>query len=920
MASTDLPEPSLNVPKVSETVASELHYSANDRRALPTTDLITLLEEIYKRALRSEEFEEERSVYIRLIPFLNESLTIAGFHLERPLAIGSTACVWKIKDAKLDQDRALKIARPRLAKLRDIVRVMRAEGKRLADLNHENVTRIYYASEVELDSGAQSFPYFVMDYLNGVQDVDEFINTHLARLSGFEVIGYIQDILSGLWYLHQEGFIHVDIKPGNILVARDRPAQIADFGYAKRFRRRDLERAGSSSTMTEPRFTLKYAHPELIERIVSSSDPDAVKAVIERAQLKESFDLFALGRTLQEIISGIRRKEAAADYVRSDRHGSIFSPYQWQYVETIAARLLDGHVNRVEDGIPGLPPSVMKEICYPDAAAALEDITKLLNFYDLEGEIPELNPNLTSYIQIPLTKVPLTPRVKAVINHPMFARLGQVTQLGFVSLLYPGACHTRLEHVLGAFAASCEYIRALWYSESDCLFKSLMRKQDLEKALLLVLIHDIGQYPMAHDLTEVSERFAHERFGETVLTASDGDFVPLRDVIVSLWDIDGSELLEVYSGANEGSFRDRIIRSIINGPIDADKADYLRRDSRHLGVSFGEAVDVERLVRHLVVAYKSVEESRSLFLQTAEIGVAEKALAAALSVWGAREEMHRQVYWHHTVRSVKAMLAFVVRSILLKLSPDGAAFWRNFNSWFSGGWYLAAGEFFVDSTEDVGDGELFEDADAAHPWPFHSAHLAPTDDSLLWVLWKHAGARARRVIGDIRRRRIYQRVAVLSGARKESEGLYRQLYEDHRAFLGRGDLDTIERLRLEWEKKVITGVQSAIERQACSSAGVIDKLTAAAELQPIVLVDIPVKSARKVRETEEIWFLPEDIGGLHSARSDLLREFRSRSAGRENRTFDQEVGKIRVLVHPEWSGVISRCLKPTQILSVFDQR
>lgn len=919
MPSDDPPEPSIGKAGSSGPANPELPNTAGSDATVPTAEWLTSLEEIYRRAARSAEFENERLIYERLIPVLNASLTRAGFRLTKPLAIGSTACVWKIRDTKLEQDRALKTARPRLAKLQDIVRVMRAEGKRLADLNHENVTRIYYASEVELDAGAQSFPYFVMDYLDGVQDVDEFINEHLRQLKGVDVIGYLQDILSGLWYLHQEGIVHVDIKPGNILVARDGPAQIADFGYAKRVRRHDLERADSSASMTEPRFTLNYAHPELIERMVSSSDPDAVKAVIERAQLKERFDLFALGRTLQEILAGVRRLEAADGYTRPDGERSVFSPYQWQYVDTIAARLLDGHVTRPEDRIPGLPPSIMKEVCYRDAADALEDVTKLLNFYDLEGEIPELNPNLASYIQVPLTKVPLTPRVSAVINHPFFARLGQVTQLGFVSLLYPGACHTRLEHVLGTFAVSCEYIRALWYNESDCLFKSLMRKVDLEKAILLALVHDIGQYPMAHDLTEVSEAFAHERFGETVLTASEGDLPPVCELIQSLWDIDGRTLLNTYSGTGNIQFRDRIIRSIITGPIDADKVDYLRRDSRHLGVSFGDAVDVDRLVRHLVVALSSGEESGKTVLQTAEIGVAEKALAAGLSVWIAREEMHRQVYWHHTVRSVKAMLAFAVRSILLRADLDLAKFWREFNAWLAGGWYIAADNFFLDSTQ-VGESDMFGQVPPADPWPLHSAHLAPTDDSLLWFLWKHADDRARRVIRDIRSRRIYQRVAVLSGARKNSEGLYRKLYEDHRTFLGRRDLQTIGRLREQWEARLISEVRSRAASDTSLNEATVDLLEAAAEEEPIVLVDIPVKSARKVRETEEIWFLPEDIGGLHAHRPDLRREFRARSVGRENRTFDQEVGKIRVLIHPKWSNLVCRCLKPADILAILEQR
>lgn len=863
------------------------------------------LREIYAVEGRSREFEEEEPVYRELIPKLKQSLVSAGFKLISPLAIGSTACVWRICDLKLNQLRALKLARPRLGKLDEIIRIMRDEGKRLADLSHENIIRIYYASEISLESGDLTFPYFVMDFLEGAMDLDEFIYANLDRLLGDEVIQFLQEVLYGLWYLHSQGIIHVDIKPGNVIVARDGPVQIADFGYAKRLRRRDVEDMSSGSRMTDARFTRKYAHPDLVKRMTRASDPDATKAVIERKELRVAFDLFALGRSLQEILGGIRDREARA---------SIFSEYQWQYLETIATRLLDGRVESPEDQIVGLSPAVMDELKYRDAADALEDVTKLLNFYDLEGEVPELNPNISSYIQIPLAKVPLTPRVKIVINHPAFSRLGQVTQLGFVTLLYPASNHTRLEHVLGTFASSCEYIRALWYSDFDCLFKSIMRRCDLEAAILLALIHDVGQYPMAHDLTEGAHEFAHERFAETVLTAADDADPPLADVIRGSWGVEPTELLRDYSGGHDLSFRERVIRSIIDGPLDADKVDYLRRDSRHLGVLFGEAVDSERLMRNLVVAFRSEQESNQVVLRTAEIGVNDKALAAALGVWEAREDMHRQVYWHHTVRSLKVMLGYAARSILLKDDEQLAEFWREFSEWMAGSWYSAAEEFFARSY----DGEeefLGENSLIARP-PYHRSQLAPTDDSLLWLLWKHAEGSARNVIRDIRRRNVYQRVAVLSGSRPASEGIYRQLYENHRASLGQGDLRTIETRRAHWERAIVGKVREHFEAVGEKDDKIQERLEELEGVQPLVLVDIPVKSARKQKESEEIWYLPEDVGGLHSVRPALTREFRSAKVGRSNRAFDQEVGKIRVFVHPSWSNLVS-VVPPSGVLAIL---
>ncbi len=192
--------------------------------------------------------------------------------------------------------------------------------------------------------------------------------------------------------------------------------------------------------------------------MVQSTDSAANAAAIEQKELRPAFDLFAFGRTIQFVLEKIRQKE------KEDNRASIFTPYQWRYLALIAVRLLDGEGHQHENDplksyvVPGLPIKIMQELRYSTADEALEDFEKLLNLYDLEGEIPELNSNLSKYIQIPGGRVPKTPRVKHIVDHPSFVRLKQVSQLGFVSLVYPGANHTRFEHSLGAFDKCCEMI------------------------------------------------------------------------------------------------------------------------------------------------------------------------------------------------------------------------------------------------------------------------------------------------------------------------------------------------------------------------------------------------------------------------------------------------------------------------------
>ena len=95
--------------------------------------------------------------------------------------------------------------------------------------------------------------------------------------------------------------------------------------------------------------------------------------------------------------------------------------------------------------------------------------------------------------------------------------------------------------------------------------------------------------------------------------------------------------LTYWKLGQQPSFRHRILKSIVSGPLDADKLDYLQRDSLHTGVTFGGDIDRGRLLRNLTICYASREGK----LHVAEVGITEKALAVAESIWRARVEMFR---------------------------------------------------------------------------------------------------------------------------------------------------------------------------------------------------------------------------------------------------------------------------------------
>ena len=920
--------------------------SPSEKQALPDQDLLGQLRQTYAAKKLDADFEHEKDFYTKLLPELSHKLKGAGYSLSRPLGLGSSASVWIVHHQELDQDRALKLPRPIVAKLKDLLPVVRGERERLASVNHQNVIRIYGSGEIRFTVKKESyvFPYFIMEYLDPVDDFDTAILRNHRSLTAAALITYFRDALTGLAVLHSESIVHCDVKPGNLLISPRKPALVADLGYAKY-----IPKYADDPKVTEVRFTPQYAHPDLYRSLVSTSDPNANVGRPPRSTLRPAFDLFAFGRSMQEVLTGLRAAESGLP-VREDGKPSILTDYQWNYLSIISKRLLDGIVQRrlgdvlQSDLIPGLGDREMVDIKYNSADEAIEDFDKLLHLYDLEGQVPELSSHLSNYTQIPECKVPLTDRVRDIIDHPAFARLTHVTQLGFVSAVYRGSTHSRAEHVCGTFTRCCDYIRALWYDDENCLFQSIMSKKDLELGIVSALLHDAAQYPMAHDLTEISDCFGHEELtAQIIMRLYQGCEFTLGQVLDSAWKVNIDDVLSVLDPSDASSVRHRILHSIISGPIDCDKLDYVCRDSVHLGLHFGSAIDQERLLRNLTVAYKSsvVDDGSGVLrevMEFAEIGVREKALVVAGALLQARKDMFTQVYWQHTTRAMKAMLAFVVRGILIRhgeSQKDKEAFWEAFFGEVFSPWFhqslqpdshLRQPTATIDLEGDLNGPSQYEGFGPA----VSCSRLLGGDDCLLLFLRRFTDEGGARMIDAIRSRRLYKRVAVLSGSRnserlttsqqERQKATHKAIYERFRSYRLDNEVSKIESVRLQWERELI---RRLIEK-CRSDASVLPGGQSADQLNielnnvnPLILVDIPVKGTRRQPGSQRLWYLPEDSIGVHSQDKVPVPTFEAAHIDLGDQEFDAQVGKIRVLVHPEYRDLILKALKQSEVVSVL---
>ena len=255
-------------------------------------------------------------------------------------------------------------------------------------------------------------------------------------------------------------------------------------------------------------------------------------------------------------------------------------------------------------------------------------------------DIPEIRglDGRSDLIRIPnQIDVPVSGRIKGLIDAPEFQRLKKISQLGMVSFVYPAATHSRFEHSLGVYRNSLLFLRQ--FAEQP-EFNSLVTVRDAEILILASLLHDIGHWPYCHPIEDVELDGipSHESFANRYL-GRDSISEQIRDQ----WGIEPSEVLAVINRKKETAVQ-AVLSSILSGPIDIDKMDYLYRDSLHAGVPYGQNFDSTRLIRSLCLNEKSDS-----------LAITDKGKTAAELMVFARYVMFSEVYWHHTVRSATAM-------------------------------------------------------------------------------------------------------------------------------------------------------------------------------------------------------------------------------------------------------------------------
>src|SRR5256886_3684567 len=154
--------------------------------------------------------------------------TIGRYRVERLLGAGAMGEVYRAYDPAIDRMVAIKVVRPDLATgsgsdqwLQRFRREARAAGRRF----HPNIIAI-------LDFGEDhGMPFLAMEYVEG-SSLDSFLKAS-GPLDASRGVAIITQVLSALGFAHQNGIIHRDVKPSNIMILNSGEVKVADFGIAR---------------------------------------------------------------------------------------------------------------------------------------------------------------------------------------------------------------------------------------------------------------------------------------------------------------------------------------------------------------------------------------------------------------------------------------------------------------------------------------------------------------------------------------------------------------------------------------------------------------------------------------------------------------------------------------------------------------
>jgi len=212
-----------------------------------------------------------------------------------------------------------------------------------------------------------------------------------------------------------------------------------------------------------------------------------------------------------------------------------------------------------------------------------------------------------------------------------FQRLRRIRQLGGDFQVYPTAEHSRFSHSLGVY----EIVRRM-VTEVKSLCVELT---EYEKVCVMLagLLHDVGHGPFSHAFEHVTNH-SHEEYTAKIILGN----TELNSILRAVSEKLPQDIVSIIQHIHEND----ILNQIVSGQLDADRMDYLLRDSYFTATSYGQ-FDLERILRTIRVR-KTAEGRKVIVVKYTGIHSVEDYIMA-------RYQMYWQVYYHPVARSYEAV-------------------------------------------------------------------------------------------------------------------------------------------------------------------------------------------------------------------------------------------------------------------------
>ena len=206
---------------------------------------------------------------------LDAGTRVGLYEIVEQLGRGGMATVFKARHTVLERDAALKFLDLAFLEDPEFVKRFRHEARVIAGLDHPNIVPVFDFSEHD------GLPYLIMKFVEG-----ETLKVRLGRgrLTMAESAVMIRSIGSGLSYAHEQGVLHRDVKPSNVLLGRDGSIYLADFGLAR-------IAASAQSTLSRE---FMIGTPQYISPEQARSEPN----------LDARTDIYSFGILIYELLVG----------------------------------------------------------------------------------------------------------------------------------------------------------------------------------------------------------------------------------------------------------------------------------------------------------------------------------------------------------------------------------------------------------------------------------------------------------------------------------------------------------------------------------------------------------------------------------------------------------------------------------------